>query len=252
MRGSRWRLFWALPMLTLLLLPLLGLVVGTDTGQWEVAWNHPLLWPALGLSLKTSLISVGVVVVLGTPTAWWLVQQRRSPLWQWVVDIPMVLPPAVIGLALLVVLSPTSGWGFGDDLVFSTTAVVLAQTIVAAPFYVAAAVAALGAVDDDMVWVARSLGESPQGAFFRVVLPTAMPGLLAGVGMAWARALGEFGATLFVAGNLPGVSQTMPLAIYTVMESNLSVALILSLVLVVLAVSILLVLRVLIRSEESV
>ena len=103
-----------------------------------------------------------------------------------------------------------------------------------------------------MIWVARSLGESPQGAFFRVVLPTAMPGLLAGVGMAWARALGEFGATLFVAGNLPGVSQTMPLAIYTVMESNLSVALILSLVLVVLAVSILLVLRVLIRSEESV
>ena len=252
MRRSRWTLLWASPMLLLLVLPVLGLLVGASPSEWLSASSHPLLLPALGLSLKTSLISVFVVVVLGTPTAWWLAQRRRSPLWQWVVDVPMVLPPAVIGLALLVLFSPRSGWGFGEGLVFSTAAVVLAQTIVSAPFYIAAAVAALHAVDEDMIWVARSLGQSAQGAFFRVVLPTAMPGLLAGVGMAWARALGEFGATLFVAGNLPGVSQTMPLAIYTVMESSLSVALSLALVLVLLALSVLLVLRVFLRGSETV
>ncbi len=252
MRRSKWTLLWASPMLLLLVLPVLGLLVGTSPSQWFSASSHPLLLPALGLSLKTSLISVLVVVILGTPAACWLAQRRRSTLWQWVVDVPMVLPPAVIGLALLVLFSPRSGWDFGEGLVFSTSAVVLAQTIVSAPFYIAAAVAALRAVDEDMVWVARSLGQSPQGAFFRVVLPTAMPGLLAGVGMAWARALGEFGATLFVAGNLPGVSQTMPLAIYTVMESSLSVALSLALVLVLLALSVLLVLRVFLRGAETV
>jgi molybdate transport system permease protein len=238
-------------MLFVLGLPVLGLLAGASPSQWLSAWGHPLLLPALGLSLKTSLITILLVVALGTPLAWWLAQRRRSPFWQWVVDVPMVLPPAVIGLALLVVFSPSSGWGLGEGLVFSTTAVVLAQTIVSAPFYIAAATAAFGAVDDDMIWVARSLGQNAQGAFFRVVLPTAMPGLLAGLGMAWARALGEFGATLFVAGNLPGVSQTMPLAIYTVMESSLPAALSFALVLVSLALSALLVLRVLLRGREK-
>ena len=251
MRSSRWTLLWASPMLLLMALPVLGLLTGASPDQWVSAWQHPLLVPALSLSLKTSLISVLVIGLLGTPAAWWLAQRGRSPLWRGVVDGPMVLPPAVIGLALLVVFSPNGGWGFGQGFAFSTTAVVLAQTIVSAPFYIAAAVAAFGAVDDDMVWVARSLGQSARGAFFRVVVPTAMPGLLAGMGMAWARALGEFGATLFVAGNLPGVSQTMPLAIYTVMESSLNVALSLSLVLVLLALSVLLVLRVLLRPMEN-
>ena len=91
MRRSRWTLVWASPMLILLALPVLGLLAGASPSRWLLAWDHPLLLPALGLSLKTSLISVLVVVALGTPMAWWLAQRRRSPLWQWVVELPFIL-----------------------------------------------------------------------------------------------------------------------------------------------------------------
>ena len=141
--------------------------------------------------------------------------------------------------------------GLGEGLVFSTTAVVLAQTIVSAPFYIAAATAAFGAVDDDMIWVARSLGQNAQGAF-RVGAAHGYAWSVGGIGHGLGSGIGEFGATLFVAGNLPGVSQTMPLAIYTVMESSLPVALSFALVLVSLALSALLVLRVLLRGREKV
>lgn len=243
MRFDRRIIVFAVPMVVLLALPLLGLLGGLSPHRMSEAWSHPLWAPALWLSIKTSLISLALVVTLGTPFAWWLAQDQRSVAWQWLVDVPMVLPPAVVGLALLVVFGRQGILGSLSGLVFSTAAVVLAQTIVAAPFYISAAVAALRAVDEDVILVARSLGKSSLGAFVSVVLPYAWPGLAAGMGMAWARAVGEFGATLFVAGNLPGVSQTMPLAIYTVMESDLSVALSLSVLLAGLALLALLTLR---------
>ena len=188
-----------------------------------------------------------MIVVLGTPAAWWLSQRDRHPAWQAVVDLPMVLPPAVIGLALLVSMSPDGLLGGASGWVFSTGAVVLAQVVVAAPFYLSAACAAFRRVDVELVWVARSLGLDPVHAF---------QGHAAACG-AWAARrcgdgvgarLGEFGATIFVAGNLPGVSQTMLLAIYTVMESSLPVALSLAMALVVCALAVLGLLRALARA----
>ena len=248
MRSDRGLALAAAPMLLLLALPLAGLLVGAQPAAWSSAWEHPLWAPALGLSLRTSTMSVLVIVVLGTPAAWWLSQRDRHPAWQAVVDLPMVLPPAVIGLALLVSMSPDGLLGKASGWVFSTGAVVLAQVVVAAPFYLSAACAAFRRVDVELVWVARSLGLDPVRAFFKVTLPLAAPGIFVGVGMAWARALGEFGATIFVAGNLPGVSQTMPLAIYTVMESSLSVALSLAMALVLCALAVLGLLRALARA----
>ena len=134
-----------------------------------------------------------------------------------------------------------AGWGW--SISFSTPAVVLAQVFVSAPFYVQAAVTAFRAVDPALLVVARTLGASPARVFFRVALPLSAPVLLGGAAMAWARALGEFGATLMFAGNLPGKTQTLPLAIYTALEDDLRAAQALSLLLVLVAFGLLLFLR---------
>jgi molybdate transport system permease protein len=126
----------------------------------------------------------------------------------------------------------------GVQIPFTTIAVVLAQIVVSAPFYIQAAAAAFRRVDPDLLLVGRTLGQSSSGAFFRVAVPLALPGLISGAALSWARALGEFGATLLFAGNLTGTTQTMPLAIYMALESDVRVALALSLVLA--AVSVLL------------
>ncbi|MBC7170805.1 MAG: ABC transporter permease subunit, partial [Polyangiaceae bacterium] len=131
----------------------------------------------------------------------------------------------------------------GLDVAFTPLAVILAQIVVAAPFYVLGATAALRAVDRDLLVVARTLGATPVDAFFRVALPAARPGLSSGVALAWARALGEFGATLLFAGNLEGRTQTLPLAIYSALESDLDAARALSIVLVAVAFALLAVLR---------
>ena len=155
MRSDRGLALAAAPMLLLLALPLVGLLAGAQPAAWSSAWEHPLWAPALGLSLRTSVMSVVVIVVLGTPAAWWLSQSDRHPAWQAVVDLPMVLPPAVIGLALLVSMSSDGLLGGASGWVFSTGAVVLAQVVVAAPFYLSAACAAFRRVDVELVWVAR-------------------------------------------------------------------------------------------------
>jgi molybdate transport system permease protein len=230
-----------------LLVPLLGLLLGTGTDDVERALSSPLLGPALALSLVTTLISLLVIVLLGTPLAWLLARGRGRILRaiETLVELPVVLPPAVVGVALLIAfgrqgplaraLLPENG-----SLALTSAAVVLAQVFVAAPFYVLSARSALREIDDEVLLVARSFGASSLTVFFRVGVPLAADGLVAGALLAWARALGEFGATLMFAGNLEGRTQTLPLAIYAALESDLGTARVLSALLVGVAFALLL------------
>jgi molybdate transport system permease protein len=249
-RGGWLLLLAAGPMLALLVLPLVALALSSSPADLAAGVGHPLFGPALRLSARTTLISLAVIVATGTPLAWWMAvgPERATRVVSVLVDLPIVIPPAVAGIALL----QTFGRGgiFGPllgaaniQVPFTTTAVVLAQVLVSAPFYVQSAAAAFRRVDGDLLIVARTLGQSPAGAFFRVALPLALPGLAGGAALAWARALGEFGATLLFAGNLPGTTQTMPLAIFMALESDVRVALALSLVLAGVAVLLLVALR---------
>ncbi len=233
-------------LVVLLALPLLALVLTTTPADLLTGLKDPLFGPALWLSARTSTASLLLVVLGGTPLAWWLARTNGSLARgvEAMVDLPIVLPPAVLGVALL------QAWGregllggLGLGLPFTTAAVVLAQVVVASPFYVQAATTAFGDVDDELLEVARTLGADRQTAVLRVAVPVALPGLIGGAALAWARALGEFGATLLFAGNLPGVTRTMPLAIYTALESDVRVAVALSVVLAACALAVLLVLR---------
>ena len=242
----------AVPMLGLLVLPVLALVLATSPADLAAGLRHPLFSPALWLSARTSVIALVVVLAAGTPLAWWLAAARAGPTRavELLMRLPIVIPPAVVGIGLLATFGRSGVLGpllqvLGLQVPFSATAVVLAQVVVAAPFYVQSAAAAFRRVDADLLIVARTLGQRPAGAFLRVTLPLAMPGLIGGASLAWARALGEFGATLLFAGNLPGVTQTMPLAIYTALESDVRVARALSLALAVLGLGLLLALRLL-------
>jgi molybdate transport system permease protein len=241
-----------------LLAPLLGLFATASWPDFVAGLGHPLVWPALRLSLLTTGVSLVCVFVLGTPLAWCLARAAQG--WVRVVEslvqLPIVIPPAVAGVAMLLAFGRRSlianlyppGW----SITFSTAAVVLAQIFVSAPFYVQAAVSAFRRIDPHVLIVARSFGASPLRVFLRIALPLATPGLIAGAILSWARALGEFGATLMFAGNLEGRTQTLPLAIYTAMEADLRAAQALSLVLVVLAFALLLGMRTLLRSLDSV
>lgn len=225
-------------LLLLLVLPVGALLVGGAAGDLATAARDPAVAPAVWLTLRTSLTALALIVVSGTPLAWWLATSRGS-LPQVVgalVDLPVVVPPAVLGVGLLLALGPQAPLGaalasVGLALPFTEPAVVVAQVVVAAPFYIQAAASAFRRVDPDLLIVAHTLGASPPEAFLRVALPLAAPGLVAGASLAWARAVGEFGATLLFAGNLPGVTQTLPLAVLSAMEGRLEVALALSLVL---------------------
>lgn len=236
----------AVPLLAVMVLPLVALAVASSPAELSASVRDPAFAPALWLSARTTLISLALVVIGGTPLAWWLTiaAPRRAKVVEVLVDVPIVLPPAVLGIALLATFGRTGLLGgLGLGIPFTTTAVVLAQVAVSAPFYVQSATAAFRRVDGDAMLVARTLGQSPLGAFFRVAVPLAAPGLVGGAALAWARALGEFGATLLFAGNLPGTTQTMPLAIYTALESDVRVAIALALALTAVALLLLLGLR---------
>jgi len=189
-------------------------------------------------------------VVPGTALAWYLVRHEGA-LSRWIesaIQLPIVIPPAVGGLALLLAFGRRGLLGESLDAIgiaipFTTLAVILAEVFVSAPFFVLAAAAAFRRLDPTLWVVARSLGASPLRAFVRVALPTAAPSLVAGAAMSWARSLGEFGATLMFAGNLTGRTQTLPLAVYTALESDMRAAQAIALVLVMIAFALLLVLR---------
>jgi len=247
----RWPAFLiAIPMLGLLVLPIFALLLASSPAELAAGVEHPLFAPALFLSARTSLLSLAIVLTAGTPLAWWLARSpsRHKRTVEIFVDLPIVLPPAVMGIALLQAFGRSGVFGglLADleiQLPFTTSAVVLAQTVVSAPFYIQSAAAAFRRVDPDLLIVARTLGQSPAGAFFRVAVPVALPGLVGGAALAWARAIGEFGATLLFAGNLPETTQTVPLAIYMALESDVRGAIALSLVLAGVAVLLLFALR---------
>lgn len=234
----------------LITVPLLALVAGTLGSPLLAGLRHPLVAPALWLTFFTSAVALVIVVTTGTAVAWRLANARSR--WargiELLLQLPIVVPPAVAGLALLLAFGRQGPLGDllytrGISVAFTPVAVVLAQIFVSAPFYVQAATAAFRRVEPGSMLVARSLGASPARVFCAVVLPAAFPALLGGAAVSWARAVGEFGATLMFAGNLPGVTQTLPVAIYTVMESDLSAARALSLVLILFSGSLLWLLR---------
>ena len=235
---------------TLLVLPFVALLLDGGPGSILRGFECALTLPALRLSMETSAIAVVFVVLGGTPLAWWLARSKwRSARWlETLLQLPVVIPPAVGGIALLLAFGRRGlfgGWlermGFSPS--FSTVAVVMAQIFVSAPFYLQAAVLAFGRLDPNLLAVGRSLGASPPRLFFRLVLPLAKPALIGGAAMSWARALGEFGATLMFAGNMTGKTQTLPLAIYTALEIDIRTAQALSLLLVAFAFVLLLALR---------
>ena len=237
-------------LLALLLLPVVGLAAGIRPGPTLAALLLPSTLQALQLSLLTTALAMGPIVTLGTPLAWILSRARRPSrsLLTSAVELPVVLPPAVLGIALLEtfgrqgLLGPALE-GLGLGLPFTPAAVVLAQVVVGAPLYVLPAAAAFRAVDPDHLLVARTLGAGPARAWATVALPAALPGLVSGLGLAWARALGEFGATLLFAGNLPGTTQTLPLAIYGALERDLDQARAIAVLLVGVAIALLVAVR---------
>jgi molybdate transport system permease protein len=207
----------------------------------------PMVQDALGLSLVTALAATTLVVLLGLPVAWRLARgdMPGQRLLEALIAIPMVLPPTVAGFALLMAFGRAGLAGrwlapIGISLPFTTAATVIAQAFMAAPFFVLAARAGFASVDPRLTDAAASLGASEWGMFVRVVLPLSRRALVAGAAMSAARALGEFGATITFAGNLRGVTQTLPLAVYVAMQSDLDTAAVLSVVLLVMSLCLLL------------
>lgn len=236
----------------LLILPVFALAWSSSPAAFLAGLKHPMFAPALVLSLRTTVCSLALTVALGTPLAWWLAasSSRTSRVVAVLVDLPIVIPPAVMGVALLQTFGRQGLLGpvlqsVDVAVPFTESAVVIAQLVVSAPFFVQAAANAFRKVDPDTLIVARTLGATAPAAFFRVAVPIALPGLVAGASLAWARALGEFGATLLFAGNMSGTTQTMPLAIFSALESDVQLAVVFSLVLSALGVVLLAGLRVL-------
>ena len=237
-------------LVALLALPPLALVLRVSPLTLLSRLAAPEVREALRLSLLTSALAAGLVFLLGVPLAYFLVARRfrARRLVETLVDLPMVLPPTVAGAGLLFAFGRAGLLGgtlrvFGITLPFTTAAVVLAQVFVAAPFFVSTFVAGLRAVEPRYLEVASTLRARPAGVFFRVMLPLSGSSLLAGAGMCWARALGEFGATITFAGNFPGVTRTLPLAVYTALQSDLDAAVALAVVLLVVSFVVLFALR---------
>ncbi|HYL29177.1 MAG TPA: ABC transporter permease [Gemmatimonadales bacterium] len=236
--------------LALIGLPVLALLLRVPAGTLLARLADPLVLSAVRLSLVTSVAAAALIVVLGTPVAWLLATREfhGKRILEAVIDLPMVLPPTAAGVGLLLAFGRAGLVGralasFGISLPFSTAAVVMAEAFVALPFFVGAAAAGFREVEPRYLDAAATLRASPGTTFFRVMLPLALPSVLAGATMSWARALGEFGATITFAGNLPGVTQTMPLAVYIALETDLEAAVALSVLLVLLSLTVLVAVR---------
>ena len=208
--------------------PIVALLI--RAAQQDDLWSAvtgDLALTALQLSMVTSVVSIAVVVIGGTPFAYLL---ARSNNWlarvvDGLVELPIVLPPVVAGVAMLMAFGRgglIGGWltGAGINISFTTVAVIFAQIFVAAPFFIRSAKLGFQSVAGDYEDVSQTLGVSPISTFWRITLPLAAPSIITGLGLSWARAISEFGATIMFAGNLTGETQTMPLAIMTAMESS--------------------------------
>jgi molybdate transport system permease protein len=233
-------------------LPILSLVLWTvNEDSWR-AMATPEARDALLLSIRTTSISMLIIVSVGTPAAYVLARTdfRGKRLLDSLIDIPAVLPPSAAGIALLLTFGRFGLAGryleaFGVQVTFTTAAVVIAEVFVAAHFYVRQATVGFSQVRRDVEEAARVDGAGSVGVFTKVTVPLAFPALVAGAVMAWARALGEFGATVVFAGSFQGVTQTIPLAIFAEFQSNLDAAVVLSVLVLGFAFTIILVVRLL-------
>jgi len=234
-----------------LALPLVGLVVRAPWSAIGPQLAEPEVGQALRLSLVCATLATLVSLLLGVPLAWVLARSaiRGRSVLRALVTVPLVLPPVVGGVALFLVLGRQGIVGrllyehLGVTIPFTTTAVVLAETFVAMPFLVISVEGALRAADARFEDAAATLGADRWTTFRRVTLPLVAPGVAAGAVLCWASALGEFGATITFAGNFPGTTQTMPLAVYLALQSDPEAAIVLSLVLLVVSLGTLLLLR---------
>ena len=230
-----------------LLVPLAALLVKVDWIAIPAHMTNPIVIPALRLSMVTTSSTLVICALLGTPLAWLLARSthRATPWLRALVTVPLVLPPVVGGVALLMaygregvvgrVLFDVAGW----SIPFTTVAVVFAEVFVALPFYVLAVEGSMRGLDPRYDGMATTLGASPWRTFRTVVVPMVGPGIASGAALAWARALGEFGATITFAGSFPGRTQTAPLAVYYLLESDPQAAISLSLVMLLISVVIL-------------
>jgi molybdate transport system permease protein len=233
-------------------LPLISLVLRLTPEEFVAAILKPEVESAIFLSLITAAASTMIVVIIGTPLAYLnaRVPYHGRDFVETLLDLPIVLPPSVAGLSLLVLFGRRGLIGsyfnsIGITIIFTTFAVVLAQVFVAGPLYIRQAKTAFAMVDQSYESASRTLGASQLTTFIRITIPLAWTGLVSGVILGFARAIGEFGATIMVAGNLPGKTQTMPLAIYGFMQNDLSASISLSLVLIAISCVILITIRVL-------
>ncbi|MDG2427337.1 MAG: ABC transporter permease [Acidimicrobiales bacterium] len=240
-------LFIAVLSITFLALPVLALLQRAPWSSLVNLLTQREVIDALSVSMVVSLTAAGIVLVLGTPLAWVLarVNMPFRRLIRALVLLPMVLPPVVGGTALLFALGRRGLVGqwlerwFDLTLPFTTTGAVVAATFVALPFYVVTVEGALRTTSDQLEQLAATLGAPPTSVFRQVTLPQLMPAMAAGLALAWARALGEFGATITFAGNLPGRTRTLPLATFEALESDPEAAIALSLVLLAVSFAVL-------------
>jgi len=236
--------------LAFLVLPVVAIFVRVPPGDLIGALGHHVTRDALVVSLKTSAIAHAAVLVVGTPAAWVLARNQfpGRGLVLTLVELPLVLPPAVAGIALFAALGREGLLGdelnaLGVQIPFTQAAVVLAVAFVESPFYLRGAIAAFEAVDSSLLDAARTLGASPARVFARIALPLAAGGLGAASALALARGLGEFGATIIFAGSLQGVTQTLPLAIYAQFEQDFDTALAISALFIVVGALLLIALK---------
>jgi len=220
-------------------LPVASLFIKSPIDATIRSLHDPMVMDALRLSLMTSVLTTSIVVLMGTPVAY--VNARfhyfGKEIADSLIDLPVIMPPAVAGIALLMAFGRMGILGhylnaFGISIAFTTLAVIIAQVFVSSPFYIRQARTSFEDVDLAFENAARTLGASRVYTFFHVILPIACNGLISGAIMAFARSLGEFGATIMFAGNFQGRTQTMPLAIYTAMQGDLDVSLCLAIILV--------------------
>jgi molybdate transport system permease protein len=241
--------------LAFLVLPIVALVTYQPVHRLVDGFGSKVATDAILVSLKTNGIAFALMVLLGTPFAYLLARARfrgRSVVVT-LVELPLVLPPAVAGLALLVAFGRLGLLGgtldaLGIDLAFSQAAVVIAILFVASPFYLRGAIAAFEAVDETMLDVAGTLGAGPVRRMLEIAIPLAGSGLGAGAAVAFARGIGEFGATILFAGSFQGTTQTLPLAVYSQFDATPDLAVAIGVMLVIISAAILLSSKLLLRS----
>ena len=258
-RAIGFGLFVAVAVVTLafLALPIVGIFVHTSPGNLIHQLSNPVVKDAFLVTLKTSLVAQALILLFGTPTAYLLATRRfrGHSVAVTLVELPLVLPPAVAGIGLLAALGREGLLGSSlSALGVTQTAVTIAVAYVASPLYIRQAIASFEATDPHLTAASRTLGAGPVRTFFRVVLPLARGGLIAGLALSFARGLGEFGATIMFAGSLQRVTQTLPLAIYQefdVQPDGFTTALAMSGVLILISAVLLLTLRIALSWQRS-